>query len=117
MFPAPLFTDCVTKEVHGLLIHEFRLARWRPGRHQTGKGVHDQPKVLFTRSERFFGSLSVVDIGEQDVPAADKIFHVPHAKSAYLEPAVHAIGPPTTMFNVVGTSGLNGMRKRGDHAR
>ena len=67
--------------------------------------------------QRFLGALTIVNIGDQTIPASDSAFCVLHRKNASLGPSIEAIGPSITEFTIVGSSGCQRMRKFHHHAR
>ena len=115
--PVPHQLCGVTHEVEIVLVEELG-GTVRPRRpRERGNRVDDLVEVALARVNGLLGALPVVDIDQEDVPAGDVPVGVTHGQRAHLEPAIDAIGTAAAMLDIVGGSGPDRARKRGDHAR
>ena len=90
-----------------LAVDEFDLTARREDRHESGNAVHDQARLTFAFAQGILGALPLVDIGQQHAPAGDFAVRTANGKAFVRKPAIHAIRPPKTLHDFVGTAGCD----------
>jgi hypothetical protein len=84
-----------------------------PGKHRNR--IDDRAQIALARPYCVFGPLPIVNIRQQHVPAGNSTGCVAHGKGPHLEPSINAIRPAATVFDVIGSSCCDRMRKGRDH--
>jgi hypothetical protein len=74
-------------------------------------------QVLFTTPHLLLCLFALIDIREQDIPTDNPIVGITLRTSAYVEPAVHAIGSTVPSFNIKRLPGFDRAPIRVDHTR
>src|ERR1700730_14963016 len=115
--PTIQFFNRLAEILQDLLTDEFVLAFRREGNNKAGDAIDYPAKILFARAHGFLSTLPVVNIRLQGIPADDASFRISPGESAYVEPAIYAIGTTDTVLRVIRTLGFDRASPRGQHAR
>src|SRR4029450_11934418 len=81
-------------------VDEFELTARGKDRDQSRNAVDDQARCAFAFVQRVLGTLPIVDVGQQDVPAKNPPAWIAERKPAHLTPVIDAVEAPDARFEI-----------------
>src|SRR5688572_30139101 len=108
--PLLQFFETSSEVVQDCLVDQLDLARG--GIHesdQSGNAVHDRAELVFAPAQPIFGALSIVDVGEEVVPADDASIAVTKWHAEAMEPSEYAVRASNAHIDIERVAGRHGV--------
>src|SRR5262249_36344227 len=80
-----------------------------------GYSIGDRAKLLLTLAQLLLNALSVVDVGQEEIPRGYLTFRIPHRAATRLEPSISTICAPATQLNITDLARFERPSKRFEH--
>src|SRR5262245_23214623 len=100
----------VPEIVHGALVQVIQLAPRIAAPDQCRHSIDEKAELTLAPTQRVFGLLPLVDVGQQHTPATDVSAGITEWKAAVLHPAINTIPAPDALDNLIWSAGSNGSR-------
>src|SRR5215469_1321277 len=107
--PVLQFLTCLAEILQDLVVEKFHLTRWAHRMHEPGNVIGDRPKIGLALQKLLLGSLAIIDVCKEEIPGGYFVFRISQWEAADLEPSIHSVSTPATMFDFVDSTLFNGL--------